>query len=112
MTIRDRILARPDLAGLRAVRDIYGLADGLNQECVPTMVPAYVTAVQILDLAPYSNVMYDLLTAAANGESIAFQAAALLSPEGLNVPVPGYEPPFVTAEEVNEAMFNPDGSEK
>jgi hypothetical protein len=112
MGIRDRILARSDLDALRAARDITGLAEKLNEECQLTDIPQQVTAAAILDLAPYSNVLMDLLRSAAAGESVAERAAALLSDQGATVMAQGYEPPFVTQEQVAEEMYYPDGTER
>lgn len=112
MTIRERILARRDLDEARAARDITTLADKLNEECKPADVPQQVTAVDILDLAPHSNVLMDLLRSAAAGESVVAMASALLSEQGATVMVPGYEPPFITQTDVADAMYNPDGTEK
>lgn len=112
MGIRDRILARRDLDEARAARDITTLAEKLNEECQPADVPQQVTAAEILDIAPHSNVLMDLLRAAAAGESVMAQAEALLSEQGLTIMVPGYEPPFITQFDVADAMYNPDGTEK
>lgn len=112
MDIRERILARRDLDAARLARDIDALAAGLNTECQPTMIPAYVNAYTILAMAPHSEVIMGLLQMAADGGSVQALAQQLLSMEGAQVMEPGYEPPYVNRMEVNDAMFNPDGSEK
>lgn len=111
-TIKERILARRDLDAARAARDIDLLAAGLNEECVEALIPAQINAAAILAYAPHSEVITDLLQRAANGESVQERAQQLLSEAGVQVFDPGFDPPMVDRFQVNDAMFNPDGSEK
>lgn len=112
MDIKERILARRDLDEARVNRDVDALTAGLNTECVPTMIPAYINAYSILAMAPHSEVIMGLLEMAAEGNPVQSLAQQLLSMEGAQVMEPGYEPPYVDRYQVNDAMFNPDGSEK
>lgn len=111
-TIRERILARPDLHQARVERNIDVLAAGLNQECQPALVPARTNLANILSMMEHGQVLYDFVQAVANGENRQAFASALLTDEGVEVMVWGLNPPEVTRWDVNDAMFNPDGSEK
>jgi len=111
--IRERILARRDLDDLRAARDITNLAAKLNEECEPAQVPQQVTAFSIVGFSPARSVIMDLLRDLAETDSpLAPRAQALLSPQGATYMTPGFEPPFVTQEQVAEEMYNADGTEK
>lgn len=112
LTIRERILARPDLHQARIERNIDDLAAGLNTECVPTLVPVHTNLVSILFNMEHSQVMIDFVQAVANGESMQARALGLLSDDGVEVLVPGFVPEQVDRWMVNDAMFNPDGTEK
>lgn len=109
-TIRERILARPDLQAARAVRDIDALAAGLNTECVPTQVPSRLDVYALMAERPEK--MVEFVQEVADGVPSQEKAAEILSFMGIEVMVDGFEPPMVTRSEVNDAMFNPDGSEK
>ena len=110
MDIKSRILARPDLAAARATRDIDALAAGLNEECVATLVPVRVTMPSLMYEHP--TVVQDFIQRAADGYPVQERAQAMLSAEGIEIMVDGFEPPMVDRWMVNDAMFNPDGSEK
>ena len=111
--IRDRILARHDLDELRAARDITRLAMKLNEECQPMQVPQYVTASAIVGYSFGSAYVMQLLRDVAETDGpLAVRAQALLSPEGAAIMVPGFEPPYVTQEQVAQDMYYPDGTEK
>lgn len=112
MGIRERILARRDLDEARAARDVTTLAEKLNEECQLTDVPRQVTAMEILDLAPFSNVLMDLLRDAAAGADVAARASALLSSEGATVMAQDWVPPFVDQVQVADEMYFPDGTER
>lgn len=109
-TIRERILARPDLQPARLARDIDALAAGLNTECVPTLIPARFDAYTLM--AEHPDKMLEFVQRVADGVPAQDQAIAILSMEGVEILVDGFEPPMVTRWDVNDAMFNPDGSEK
>lgn len=112
MTIRDRILARRDLDHLRAARDLDGLAAGLNTECQSVLVPVRVNAAAILVTGSHQDVLIDFLQAVANGEKMTERAQELISDDGVEVLDMGFDPPEVSRQQVEEAMYNPDGTEK
>jgi hypothetical protein len=139
MSIRDRILARLDLAELRAVRDLDGLAAALNAESLLTRQPRFVTWRAVITQCLSGEAIRDKLEGAAPASSAIRSAVEFLSQDaGLDVGDLGtwanidkmvaggvltaadgqelkdlsMKPLIVTRDQVNEAMFNPDGSEK
>lgn len=111
-SIRERILARPDLQQARADRNIDLLAAGLNEECVATMVPYRASIFDIIAMMENTHILVEFVQAVANGEDKQAYAAEFLTEAGVMAAVPGFVPPMTNRQEVNEAMFNPDGSEK
>lgn len=112
MGIRERILARRDLDAIRAARDIDVLAAKLNEESQPVLVPARINAASILSNNVHHEVIIAFLQSAAAGEDVAVRAQELISDDGVEVLEEGFDPPLVDRYQVNDAMFNPDGSEK
>lgn len=112
MNIRERILARRDLDAMRTARDITGLADALNAECQPALVPARINAASILSVGIHQEVITEFIQAAADGANVAERAQQLLSEEGVEVMEPGFVPALTNQFEVSEAMYYPDGTEK
>lgn len=138
MSIRERILTRPDLAQARAARDIDALAAGLNQQPALALTTRYVTARTILaECAGGAEILAALDAAAAGSTPVKYAVQFLGQNSGLNVGDAATQamidaltpavltqeqadavkalamlPAYVTREQVNDAMFNPDGSEK
>lgn len=110
MSIRDRILARPDLQEARLARDIDALAAGLNTECVPALVPVRFALWDLM--YNYPNVIQEFIQRVADGQPSQERALALLSENGVEIMIDGFEPPMVDRYMVNDAMYNPDGTEK
>lgn len=111
-TIRERILARPDLHQARVDRNVDLLAAGLNEECIPALVESRTNLSNILFMMEHAQVLFDFVQAVAEGQDKSQMATGLLSEDGIEVMVWGFQPAQVTRTEVNDAMFNPDGSEK
>lgn len=142
MNIRERILARPDLTPLRDARDIDGLAAALSvgltrpKETVigdGTILEAFMAELGD-DGLEAGNVFLDWF----RNEPLFRHAVRMLDRGELRLDKPGTrsilsnlvelgkmpqavfdylvdlstEPGMVTRDEVNEAMFNPDGTEK
>lgn len=140
MGIRDRILARQDLAGMRAARDITGLAAALNSEVPPAMVVQqhFVTARGILTTCADGEGILAALEAAKASTSVRWALEFLGQEAGLDIGDPtiyplldklvagavltqvqidalkamALAPLLVTQEQVALEFFNPDGSEK
>jgi hypothetical protein len=139
MDIKARILARRDLDELRAVREIDALAAALNTEGLTAPTSRYVTMRTILAECPSGREIVTALRQAAAvdpivDESVNFlrrdsgfdighaetaEDIARLVDAGVFSPVWADEvhalslrPVVVTRDQVNDAMFNPDGSEK
>lgn len=139
MGIRERILARADLAELRAARDIDQLAAALNAECLPVRQSRFITWRAIITQCPSGESIRDKLEAAAPRSGAIRSAVEFLSQEaGLDVGDLGtwanidrmvqisllteeegqqlkdlsIKPMCVTREEVRLAMFNDNGTEK
>lgn len=111
-TVHDRVHARRDLDEMRAGKDLSGLVDALNADSTLKPFPVRLNAQQIMGLMPQRSVIFDLLQSAANGEDVSTRARALLSDEGAEATEDRFDPPRVTWGEVNDALYNPDGSEK
>lgn len=139
MGIRNRILARPDLAAMRAARDLTGLADALNAEPPLVLRERYVTARTILaECENGADILDALVTAGENVSAVKWALTFLSQDSGLDVGHPttqgmidqlaaggvlsaeqaqslkslALQAVFVDRLEVESAMFNPDGSEK
>lgn len=138
MSIRDRILARADLAGAHATRDLDALAAGLNAQPVKVLQPRYITARTILAECPEGGLILAALdSAAAANAAVKYAVRFLGQDSGLNVgdavtqgmldsmvgtvltqaqadqvKALAMLPELVTRMDVEAAMFNPDGTEK
>ncbi|MGG7603542.1 hypothetical protein [Massilia sp. BKSP1R2A-1] len=139
MGIRERILERADLAALRAARDIDGLAAALNVEGLLAPQQRFVTARAVMSGCPSGVAILQKLEAAASqncavawavkflgqeagldiGDAFAQQMCDQLAAGGVitageaaELKALALHPLIVTRDQVNEAMFNPDGSEK
>jgi len=138
MDIRSRILARPDLVGLRAARDITALAAALNAEGLQAPQQRFVTARAIMaNCAGGVDILQALEGATAN-PAVAWAMRFLGQEAGLDIGDPytqrmvdqlvasevlteaqgqtikalALQPVIVTQEQVALAMYNPDGTEK
>jgi hypothetical protein len=138
-TIRERILARGDLAAARKARDLDALAAGLNAQPELTPQPRYITARTILaECGTHGPGILATLDAAVPMNSAVKYAVRFLGQDsGLNVGDPvtqamidslapdvltmdqaaalkalALQPQLVDRMQVEVAMFNPDGSEK
>lgn len=140
MSIRDRILARPDLNDMRAARDITGLAAALNADAPLEAAPRFITARAVMAECVGGAAILDALTEAASTNSAVAWAMKFLGQEaGLNISDPytlgmigqlvsfgvltssqgdalkalaKKTPALVTQEQVAKAMYNDDGTEK
>lgn len=134
MTIRERILARADLADALAARDLDALAAGLNAQPEKEIWPRYITARTILaECKDGASILAALDAAAAQSVAVKYAVQFLGQNSGLNVGDPAtlamlpavmpqdlaaqvqalaLQPVYVTRLDVEAAMFNPDGSEK
>lgn len=140
MLIRDRINARPDLAELRAARDIDKLAAALNAEGLLAPQQRFITARVILSVHAVEGraILTRLRAAAAQDIGVEFAVLFLGQGDGLDIgdaatwrDIDGLvanqvltsaqgallkslalQPVVVTREQVNAAMFNDDGTEK
>lgn len=139
MGIRERILARRDLDHLRAARDLDKLAVALNAEGLRARGERYITMRTILGECQHGREIVIALRTAAPSDPIVDESVHFLRDDsGFDVGHPNTAadldrlvdagvlrpewrdelralalvPVIVTRGEVNEAMFNPDGSEK
>ena len=139
MNIRDRILARTDLAPLRAARDLDALAAALNADAPMVPQQRFISARAVLtQCADGAAILTALEDAAPQNIAVAWAVRFLAQDAGLDIGDPGalvlleqllqagvlqqphvdqlkalaMKPLLVTRDQVNEAMFNPDGSEK
>lgn len=139
MNIRDLILARPELGDMHAARDLDGLAAALNAQPAQELQPRFVTARTVLAECADGSAILDALTAAAEHVSAVKWALNFLGKDsGLDVGNPAtqgmidqlvgagaltadqaaelkslaVQPVLVTRDQVNGAMYNPDGTEK
>lgn len=138
MSIRERILARADLAPLRAARDLDGLAAALNAEGLTALAPRYITARTILaECGTAGPAILAALDAAVANPAVKYAVKFLGQDSGLNIGDPmtqemidalsptvlteqqaetlkalALQPILVDRAQVFEAMFNDDGSEK
>jgi len=138
MDIRTRILARGDLNGLRAARDITGLAAALNAEGVQFPQQRFVTARAIMANCVDGVAILQALEAASDKPAVAWAMRFLAQEAGLDIgdsytrrmidqlvggevlteaqgqalKALALQPLIVTQEQVAIAMYNPDGTEK
>jgi hypothetical protein len=139
MDIRVRILARPDLAGLRSARDLDGLAAALNAEGLLAPQQRFITARAVMAACQGGIDILDALeTAATANRAVAWALKFLGQEAGLDIGDPftqgmvdqlvagsvltaaqgaalkamALQPVVITRDQVNAAMFNPDGTEK
>jgi hypothetical protein len=140
MSIRDRILERPDLAALRAARDLDKLAAALNAEGLMAPRQRFITARVILSIHATEGraILTRLRTAAQQDIGVEFAVRFLEQEAGLDISDPAVwrdidtlvaqgvlteaqgallkalalQPVMVTRDQVREAMYNDDGSEK
>lgn len=138
MSIRERILARADLAALHEARDITRLAAALNAEGVTAPRQRFVTARGVMSgCADGVAILTALETAAANkavkwaltflGQESGLdigdpftqgmilqlvEAGVLSTSQGEQLRALAFAPVVVTQEQVADAMYNPDGTEK
>lgn len=138
MNIRARILARPDLDGLRASKDLDGLTTALNAEGMVVRSLRFVTA-RVIRTLPNGKDILSALKGARNldddidlaytflmqgagvdiGDEMAFALIDGLVAKGIFQPTWAGQlkslamfPVVVDRLEVAAAMFNDDGSEK
>ncbi|QOY96337.1 hypothetical protein IM543_11245 [Massilia sp. UMI-21] len=139
MSIRDRILARPELADLRAARDLDGLAAALNASAPLVSKQRFITARAVLtQCQDGAAILTALETAAPQNVAVAYALRFLGQDAGLDIGDPGAhalldqlalagilseahieqlkalarKPDLVTRLDVETAMYNPDGTEK
>lgn len=138
-SIRDRILARADLAQLRTDRDITGLAAALNAEGLTASSSRYITGRTILaECDDGENIIAALEGASAGSVAVRWMLGFLEKDSGMDIghaktlekvdaliaaqvwtDVQGTQikalpliPLVVTQEQVASEMYNPDGTEK
>lgn len=138
-SIRDRILARPDLADARASRDLDALAACLNTQPEMAIKQRFVTARTVMAGCADGVAILDALGAASQQNSAVAWAVKFLGQEaGLDIGDPytqrmvdqlvtlgvlsetqgeqvkalAMQPVLVDRSDVAAAMYNPDGTEK
>lgn len=138
-TVRERILARPDLMAMREARNLDGLAAALNAEERRESGERYVTLRTILAECTNGRSIVGALRQAAVSDAIVEESLNFLrSDSGFDVGHPetavdidrlvtagvltqawadqmkalALRPVVVTRGQVEAAMFNPDGTEK
>ena len=138
-TIRERILARPELNDMRQARDITGLSVALNAQ--PPMVSGsrFITARTVLaECANGDTILSALEAVAVSNASVKWAVNFLGKDSGLDIGNPvtldmveqlvsagvltesqgaaikgmALQPHYVTQEQVAMEMYNPDGTEK
>ena len=142
MDIRTRILARPDLADLRAARDLDGLAARLNAEGLTAPHQRFITARAVMAGCPGGVAILSALDQARAhplvGSAVSWALTFLSQEAGLDIGDPytqgmvdslvtlkiltdeqgaalksmALQPVVATREQVNAAMYNDDGTEK
>jgi hypothetical protein len=138
MSIRDRILARTDLADLRAARDLDKLAAALNAEGLLAPQQRFITARAVMAACPGGVEILDALENASSNRAVAWALKFLGQEAGLDIGDPftqgmvgelvrltvltatqgnalkamAMQPVVVTRDQVKNAMFNDDGTEK
>ena len=138
MGIRERIIARPDLAVLRSQRDCASLALALNAEGLTAPQQRFVTARGVMSGCADGVAILTALEAATANKAVSWALKFLGQETGLDVGDPytqgmiaqlvtaavltqvqgdqlkalAVAPVVVTAKQVSDAMYNPDGTEK
>jgi hypothetical protein len=138
MDIRTRILARSDLDGLRAERELDKLAAALNAEGLMAPQKRFITARAVMAACPDGIAVLDALENASANRAVAWALKFLGQEAGLDIGDPftqgmvdhlvrtsvltaaqgetlkamALQPVVVTREQVNAAMFNDDSTEK
>lgn len=139
MGIRERIIARADLDAMRAARDITSLAAALNAENLQEVQERFVTARAVLACCSDGATILDALeTASASNSAVKWAVKFLGQEAGLNIGDPytqgmidqlvtgavltqaqgddlknlALKTTIVTPEQVANAMYNLDGTEK
>jgi hypothetical protein len=138
MTIRERILARRDLDDMRAARDITALAAALNAEGATEIGQRFVTARAVMAGCVDGIAILSALKAAESNPAVGWAlqflgqeagldigdpyaqgmvdqlvaAGVLTSAQGAQLKALALRPLIVTQEQVAEAMYHPDGTEK
>lgn len=138
MMIRERILARRDLDTLRAARDITGLAAALNAEGALAVGQRFVTARAVMAGCADGVAILSALKAADSNPAVGWALQFLGQEAGLDIGDPfaqgmvdqlvtagvltggqgaslkalSLRPLLVTQEQVAEAMYNRNGTEK
>lgn len=139
MTLRDRILARPDLQGALQARDFDTLAAGLNAQAPLVVQSRFVTMRTVVSECDDANSIITALTAAAAqlpvvAEMLRFlrsdsgmdvghprtqaqldemaQAGLLTTTQAQALKALALQPDTVTPAQVCDALFNPDGTAK
>jgi hypothetical protein len=139
MDIRSRILARRDLDSLRALRELDGLAKALNDSPEMEIQQTFISARALLTrCANGADILHALETAAPFNTAVAWAVKFLAQDAGLDIGDVGalalldqlqqagvlqaawvdqikhlaLKPKYVTRDQVKDAMFNDDGSEK
>lgn len=138
-SIRDRILARPDLAEAYAARDLDALTDGLNSQPELDVRPRFITARAVMAACADGVAILDALSTSAQQNSAVAWAMKFLgqdagldigdpytqgmvdklvvlgvlsSAQGEQVKALAMQPVLLSRQDVEAAMFNPDGTEK
>jgi hypothetical protein len=138
MSIRDRILARADLDGLRAAKDITGLAVALNADAPMEVGERFITGRTVLSECKDGADILNALAAAASIPAVEWALKFLSQNSGLDVgnqrthdmidqlqagsaltpaqakalKALSLRPQIVTQEQVADELYNPDGTEK
>lgn len=85
MSIRDRILARRDLDGLRAARDITGLTDALNAEGLKAPQQRFITARAVMATCPGGVEVLGALQSASANPAVGWALKFLGQEAGLDI---------------------------
>jgi len=139
MSIKDRIINSPELQSARKTRDLDALTAGLNAQTVMETQSRFVTMRTITAECSDADAIINELTAASKmsvsvAEMLGFlrsdsgmdvghantqakidvlvQLGALTEPYGDEMKNLALQPVVVSREQVDAAMFNPDGTEK
>lgn len=136
--IRTRVHARSDLDQLRAERDIDRLAAELNAERVMDHAQRFITARAVMAECANGTDILDALEQASANKAVAWAlkflgqeagldigdpftlgmvdqlvaASVLTAQHGVQLKAMSLQPVVVTRDQVNAALFNPDGTEK
>lgn len=136
--IRDRVYARPDLDEMRAQRDLDGLVAALNASPEVTFQSRFITARVILTLPNGEDILDALELAQATDTSARYALKFLQQEAGVDCGDPAFrmlvdrevqrgvlqaawatqiknlalKPVYVDRTQVEQALYNPDGTEK